>query len=119
MLGCAPLYADDYAKKCVAECPKGTTASNTSFRCQDFCDYGEYTLEKMCYLECPAPLFADNLTRACRHTCQYDPLTYADPVTRRCVLTCNSTEYAFMPNLTCLKVCPSGYYRELTLLLCM
>lgn len=44
-------------------------------------------------------------------SCPGDPLTYADPVNRRCVLTCNATEYAFMPNLTCIKTCPAGYYR--------
>lgn len=119
MLDCIPLYADDYSKTCVGVCPDGTTASNHSYRCQDYCDFGEYMLEKVCEIGCPDPLFADNLTRSCRASCQNDPLTYADPVNRRCVLTCNATEYAFMPNLTCLKTCPDGYYRELTLLLCL
>ena len=37
---CNPLYADDATKTCVAVCPTGKTASNHSYKCQDYCDYG-------------------------------------------------------------------------------
>jgi len=119
VLACDPLYADDTSKTCVEICPNGTTASNNTFECKDMCEYGEYELDKVCYSGCPSPFFADNLTRTCQKICPGDPLTFADPVSRRCVMTCNSTEYAFMGNLTCIKDCPIGYYRELTHLLCL
>ena len=34
---CAPLYADDATKTCVAVCPNGTTASNVTHQCKDYC----------------------------------------------------------------------------------
>ena len=40
VLGCTPLYADDYTKTCVDICPNGTTASNVSYECKDYCEYG-------------------------------------------------------------------------------
>ena len=95
VLTCAPLYADDQTKSCVEVCPAGKTASNHSFLCQDYCNFGEFALQGVCVTDCPNPTFADNLTRACISGCPGDPLTFADPVNRRCVLTCNSTEYAF------------------------
>ena len=116
---CFPLYADDFSKSCVEICPNGTTASNHSYKCQTFCDYGEYMLKKVCLSSCPNNLFADNLTRACVSNCPYDPLTFADPILNRCVLTCNTSEYAYLGNLTCATTCPLGFYKEISLKLCL
>ena len=66
ILDCQPLYADDSLKQCVEVCvDEGTTASNTSYHCQDQCDYGEFELDKVCETGCPEGHFADNLTRKC------------------------------------------------------
>ena len=119
VVSCAPFYADDSTKTCVEICPNGTTASNTSYKCQQFCDYGQYSLDKVCLSGCPADLFADNLTRKCLSGCPYSPLTYADSTNRTCVLNCSAGLYAYLGNYTCVSACPPGLFKELTLLLCL
>lgn len=41
---CNPLFADDYTRQCVAanNCPYGTWAETTNYRCVSYCPNGTY-----------------------------------------------------------------------------
>jgi len=119
VLSCFPLYANNQNKSCVSVCPTNTTASNSTYSCQFQCDYGQYELNNVCYNSCTPPRFADNLTRSCVINCPANLLTFADSSTNQCVTMCQPSEYAFLSNLTCISNCPLGYYKEITLFLCL
>jgi proprotein convertase subtilisin/kexin type 5 len=110
--------------RCVAQCPPGSFADNSTWRCVRECPsnpalYGDVGTA-VCVINCPDDLYGDDISRQCVTTCPTVPvIAYAYGPTHRCYVNC-LFPYFGQPKSdtptygTCQTYCYDGQYRNMT-----
>ena len=110
--------------RCVAKCPPGSYADNSTWRCVARCPenpalYGDVTTA-ICVINCPNTYYGDDSSRVCVMVCPKTPtIFYAYNPTQRCLETC-LYPYFGQPNNatseygTCQTYCFIGQYKNMT-----
>lgn len=110
--------------RCVAQCPPGSYADNSTWRCVARCPsnpalYGDVN-SRVCVINCPNNFYGDDSSRTCVLTCPLTPtIFFAYDPTHRCYQNC-LYPYFGQPNSTysvygtCQTYCFSGQYKNMT-----
>ena len=113
------LYGDPFLHVCAYTCSNGYFGSQVNQECIQTCDdtyWGDY-LTTLCVSECPSKdyYYGENDTRTCVHSCK-DYSGFADNYTRLCRDKCQNTitpeTYRDTTSMSCVEICPDGYYME-------